>query len=642
MCGIAGIITADRDVARSALKRMVGAQVHRGPDDTGEIVIPFANGWLGLGHRRLSILDLSPSGHQPMRHPKTPDQIIFNGQIYNYLRLRRELEALGERFHGRSDTEVLLHALSRWGTECFDKLEGMYALAFFDNRRQQLSLARDPLGIKPLYVASTAKAFLFASEIRAILASTLLSEDLDPQGIASLLAYGMPQEPRTFFKNVRAFPAGCWQIVNPDVIQKRLVSSPTHYWKFPSVRKDISEAEAVFNVKETLDTAVRDHLISDVPLGVFLSSGLDSTVIAGLAAKHAPDTRTFTVGFPDDADMSESLLARETAQHLGLRHTEISINGLEAEAAVSTWISALDQPSMDGLNAYVISKAVRKEEIVVALSGQGGDELFGGYPSFADVPRLKRVMRGLNRLPRSWRDALTALSTWGRSHAVKQKARDITHTGDNLVALYLQRRRVMSDTQLAELGIDSGFETNEYLPTEVLAGIAPDDQDAIWLVSQLETRFYLGNTLLHVSDVSGMANSLEIRVPMLDTRMLDLVLALPGSIRLPSKKPDKHLLKSAFPDLLRPSLTKQGKRGFVLPVARWMNGPLREMCEDALDYLKTHGPLCPEGVDAIWGRFRREPESPIWSRAWTLCVFGSYLKHQMKRPGALPEPSSNR
>jgi len=504
----------------------------------------------------------------------------------------------------------------------------MYALAFFDNRRQQLSLARDPLGIKPLYVASTAKAFMFASEIQAILVSKLLPEDLDPQGLASLLAYGIPQEPRTLFKTIRAFPPGCWQILDANILQTHLGPPPTRYWQFPRVRNDVSEAEAASLVKETLDVAVCDHLVSDVPIGMFLSSGLDSTVIAGLAAKHAPGLRTFTVGFPDQADLSESHLAGKTANDLGLEHTEIQITDREAEGAVLPWLGSLDQPSLDGLNTYVISRAVSQEGIVVALSGQGGDELFGGYPSFADIPRMRRSMRGLSRLPESWRATVAFLLTRGRSEAVKEKAVDIVCTDGSVMALYLHRRRMMSNRQLASLGVDDGGAAAYFMPPEALFDIVTDDQDLVWMVSQLETKFYLGSTLLHVGDVSGMANSLEIRVPMLDKRMIDLVFALSGNVRLPSRKEEKHLLRRAFPTLLRPELLKQRKRGFVLPIARWMNGPLHELCEDALDYLKACGPLSAEGIDVIWRTFQQETESPMWSRAWILCVLGSYLKRQ--------------
>ncbi|HEX8911950.1 MAG TPA: asparagine synthase (glutamine-hydrolyzing), partial [Humisphaera sp.] len=377
MCGIAGIIAESQAVAREALPRMLGCLAHRGPDDEGTEVVPFGRRFLGLGHRRLSVIDPSPAGHQPMTHPGTGDRIVFNGEVYNFEALRAGLA--GDSFRGHSDTEVVLHRLARDGpAAALPGFQGMFALAFLDWRRGRLTLARDPLGIKPLYVAATPRAILFASEVRAILASGLVDRRIDPAGLATLLAYGAVQQPATFVCGVAAFPPGASLGLTPDSLGGPL-PEPAAYWAPPRPDPAIDEARALAELRAVAPRAVADHLVSDVPVGVFLSSGIDSTVVAGLAARAAGRVRSFTVGFSDEPDLSEHAPAAETARRFGLVHAPLDVTGPEAEAAVGQWLAAADQPSLDGLNVWLISRAVRAEGIVVALSGLGGDELFGGY-----------------------------------------------------------------------------------------------------------------------------------------------------------------------------------------------------------------------------------------------------------------------
>jgi asparagine synthase (glutamine-hydrolysing) len=274
---------------------------------------------------------------------------------------------------------------------------------------------------------------------------------------------------------------------------------------------------------------------------------------------------------------------------------------------------------------------VRLHGFTVALSGRGGDELFGGYRSFVDVQRLYRMMRMIRWLPRFARVGLARAATFSRSEIVKYKLRDIVRTSGSVPELYFQRRRLMAGPRLKALGIDNrvlGL-TDSFQAPETLASLVTSADDIVWSVSQLECRFYQGNMLLRDSDANGMAHSLEIRVPMLDQRMLDLVLPVPGPVRLPDGACNKHLLRTTFPDFLRPELLNQTKRGFALPIRRWMLGPMREMCEDAIWNLKTWGMLRSEGIEATWRSFLADPESPVWSRAFTLCVLGSYL-HRMR------------
>lgn len=628
MCGIAGVILGSTNNTRDALAPMVAAQWHRGPDDDGTCILPFGRGTVGLGHRRLAILDLSSVGHQPMMHRETGNVLVFNGEIYNFRELRARLKAAGERFRGSGDTEVLLAGLSVWGAVFLTELEGMFALAFYDQGDQQLLLARDPLGIKPLYWTRANSVLAFSSEVRALLASGLVSPEPHREGVAEILAYGAAQTPATLYKGIEAFPAGCWVNVRAGERNLYEISPTRRHWTFPKVAP-IDPQVALSRVREVVAGAVQSHMVSDVPVGVFLSSGLDSTVITGLAAKGTTQVRTFTVGFGDNPDYSESTLAAETARQFGLDHVPVNVNMADALEQVSGWLASIDQPSLDGLNTYVIAKAVRREGIIVALSGQGGDELFGGYPSFRDVPRIHSLFRLARLAPMSFRSELAHWVGRGSPTAVREKMQDLARSNGDLRTLYLLRRRVMSNEQMEALGFQERDIGPSYIsPAGHECEQVPMD-DRVAAISLLELKYYLGNTLLRVGDESGMANSMEIRVPLLDRCVLDAVLAMPGTVRLPNRVPDKFLLRRAFSDFYRPELLGQAKRGFELPVARWMRGSLRDLCEDALSSLRKSGLCDPDGVAGVWDQYLAEPETQIWSRVWSLCVLGNYLSRKV-------------
>lgn len=626
MCGIAGIVATRREAVEAALPAMTDAVRHRGPDDSGQAIVELGANVLGLGHRRLSIIDLSPAGHQPMRNPQTGDLIVFNGEIYNYPALREELLRDGVQFAGHSDTEVLLYGLRRWGASYINRLEGMYALAWYDRTNESLLLARDPVGIKPLYVARRGEVLLFASEVRAIVASGLVPRRLERRAVAGLLAYGAVQEPFTIFEGVEALPAGCWQSI--DLRRTGAAAGrPQRYWSFPQPDPAMDEPQAIARLQTTFEAAARDHLISDVPVGVFLSSGLDSTIIASLAARHTDRLRTFTVGFADQPQMSESAAAAETARRIGAEHTDIQINGPDALAACQAWMSSLDQPSADGLNTYVISKAVRSQGIIVALSGLGGDELFGGYGSFSLVPKAAKLIGYVSWVPARVRRALVGAATVGRPESFRQKAADIASTGGGTLPLFLQARRLLSNAELAELGVprvQSGL-TADFVPESAIEELRPDDFDRVAALSRMESRLYMGNMLLRDSDANGMAHGLEIRVPALDRRMLDFGHAIPGRVRRPTPTAEKFLLRKAFAPLLRPELTDQAKKGFQLPVGEWMVGPLRELCATGLSVVKRSGMLRGDAVETVWQTFLREPVRRRWARAMVLVVLGMYM-----------------
>lgn len=626
MCGIAGVIHSDPRVAASAIAAADREMAHRGPDDSGEIILPFNGRVLGLGHRRLSIIDLSPLGHQPMVHRGTGCQIVFNGEVYNFGRLRRELEKEGETFRGGSDTEVLLAGLVRYGPAYLRRLDGMFALAFFDPRGPTLLLARDPAGMKPLYLYHSPECVVFASEVRAILATGLVKPVANGRGIRGFLAFGAVQHPDTVFSGIDSLaPASSVTIrggaAGPEILP------PAAYWFLPTTDPRLTVNRAVPAVREALDAAVKDHLVADVPVGLFLSSGIDSCVLAGLAARHHPRMKSYTVVFADQPDYSEHLLAAETASRFGLDHTEIPLSEADAWAAVTDWLASLDQPSVDGLNVFLISRLVRSRGVTVALTGLGGDELFGGYPSFRDVPRLRRAARLAGWLPAPVRRWLAGVLSAGRPVATREKLKDTFGGGRSLRDIYLQRRRVMSDRQLAVLGLGSRrIRAAELIPPDAMPDADAAPVDSVRAISQFEFRLYQGNMLLRDADANGMAASLEIRVPFLDRRVVELAHSIPGSVRLPPGAPGKYLLRRAFADLLPEGVLAQPKRGFSLPLGRWMAGSLRPLCENAIGALCDAGVVDPEGVTSVWREFLAEPDSPMWSRALALVVLGDFWR----------------
>ena len=613
MCGLAGFMTSS-DLAID-LTAMVRALAHRGPDDEGQAEFRLGDSRVGFGHRRLSILDLSAAGHQPMTLPDGSFTLIFNGEIYNHPDLRRELTVRGRRFVGSSDTETLLHWLHEFGPEGLSKVEGMYACGWADHRTGRVYLARDPFGIKPLYHARVPGGYVFASEVRSVLACGRLPRRVDRAGFATLLAYGAVQAPFTIADGVQEFPAGAWAHVTPGSL------AVTRFFEYPRVSPKAT-ADANKECAVLFGRAVRSHLMSDVPLGLLLSAGVDSRLVAAEAAEHAPGLRSFTLGFAGDRAGSETDAAAAFAVSRGLAHTSVVLDENECLEATEGWVRDLDQPSVDGLNVYLITRAIRREGIKVALSGLGADELFGGYPSFTDVPRLSRVARLGRYLPAATRRTLAGLMTLRRGVTAKEKLSDIFSTGRDLRRVYLHRRRLLSDASMAALGLT---------PTPL--GLGDDFQmdgasdsptgDAIADVSRLECRYYQGNMLLRDSDATSMAHGLELRVPFLDQRLAEFALALPADVRCPT--PGKPLLRRMLSERYGVLPDSTPKRGFTLPIARWLLGPLKGLAENALSRLIQTELVNPAGVRRVWDEFTRHPETPAWSRAFVLVAVGSYL-----------------
>lgn len=631
MCGICGVVSADPRPVEPAVRAMMRAMVHRGPDDEGFELLSLGHGEApgpvaGFGFRRLSILDLSAAGHQPIFDERSGNCLVFNGEIYNFRQLRAELQCAGVRFRSTSDSEVLLQALSTWGESAVERLQGMFAFAFFHALSHRILLGRDPLGIKPLYVAALPDRWLFASEIRPLLASGLVPNDLDLAGISGMLAYGAVQSPRTVYEHVRSFPAGHVQWIDGSVAGGQSPSPSRRYWNFPQQVLADDERQAASSVHDMLHDAVLRHVVADVPVGVFLSAGIDSTIIASFASEYTPQVTAFTVGFGLIHGQDEVQLAAETAKLLGMKHVAVQLDAANMPEKWHDWLEGMDSPSIDGFNTYVVSRRLAAEGVVVGLSGLGADELFGGYGTFDRAPRWSRLLRGLQFIPRGLRTAAVAAcgSAAGSPGAV-EKLVDLVAGDPSVAGVARSLRRALSDARICAMGL---------APDQV--GLAPDyleqgpcriepalDGDAFNTVARLEATHYMGDTLLRDTDANSMRHSLEVRVPFLDLPLVDYVSALPGRVK--RGWISKSLLRQAGDGVLSRKVTSRPKTGFTLPIGDWMRGQMREPCEAAIKCLASQPFMEAAEVGRTWRSFIDEPQSMHWSRPLALVVLGSYL-----------------
>jgi asparagine synthase (glutamine-hydrolysing) len=464
----------------------------------------------------------------------------------------------------------------------------MYAFAFWNARQNSLLVARDPMGIKPFYFFLNENEFGFASETKALLSMGRIEKKIDEEGLVGFLRFGAIQYPSTLWQGIKSLDPGECMTLNRNSVGNLVVERKL-FWEFPK-ENSWSEDGAVEFLQTELPRAVRDHLIADVPVGVFLSSGIDSTILAGLASEVHPGMRAFTVCFGDHKEFDEDRLAIETAKRFGLHHERFVISEKEALDSFEGWLAAMDQPSIDGLNTFIISKAVRERGIKVALSGLGADELFGGYPSFREIPNWSRRIQNIQWLPKAIRKVASRLFGLGRGRVASGKMMDAICSDGSPEALY-QTRRGLFDFNWIERFL------GRKLPNQGKTESNGVEVDPVRIVQQLESRIYMGNMLLRDTDVCSMAHGLEVRVPFLDQKILNFAYSLPAQLISQPGRPGKFLLKKAFAKYLNEPLLGQPKRGFVLPFAKWYKGPLRAMCQERLNRI---GFLDPAEVNACW------------------------------------------
>jgi asparagine synthase (glutamine-hydrolysing) len=628
---------------------MTAAMRHRGPDEEGFLARDARAPGLALGMRRLSIIDLA-GGHQPTWNESKDVAVIFNGELYNYRDLRERLSLCGHRFATQSDTEILVHAWEEWGEDALPELRGMFAFALLDLRQRFatapiLFLARDPLGIKPLYYTQTPEGFAFASEVRALLASGAVPKRLSQDAVTAYLLFGSVSEPVTLLEGVFSLPPGHRMLLH--VPERRRTPRARPWWD-PAVspaardtRKPGDFSSAAKTLRQLLEDAVRVHLIADVPVGLFLSSGLDSGAIAALAAQARSGIESFTLTFPGTA-FDEAEFARLAANRFKTKHTEIPLSGDSVLARLDEALAALDQPTMDGINTYFVSWAAKQGGLKVALSGLGGDELFAGYQTFADTPRLSRLIRWAWFVPTPARRMTAPLvaalaSRQGAPDAARKAAAAWMHP-DALPHPYFFTRALFPPGQLERI-IEPRFR-----PSTIGAdGVTLEPTWLGWLertadearklgpvagVSWLEMRSYTVSTLLRDTDSVSMARSLEVRVPLLDTPLVEFVGSLPEAAR---RRPgaQKALLVEALGDLLPREILGQRKRTFTLPWEEWLRGPLRARIEasfaDPAPSLASY--LRPRGTRSVWTDFLAGKTN--WARPWSLYVLNEWCRRHL-------------
>ena len=574
MCGITGIFSysdISNQVDSEELLRIREAMISRGPDGAGLWL--SENKRIGLAHRRLSIIDLSESGAQPMSTHDGCYHVVFNGEIYNYQELRVQLEAKGYFFRSNSDTEVLLHLYAEYNADMVEHLRGMYAFAIWDDKKQGLFLARDPFGIKPLYYSNDGKSFRFASQVKALLKGGRIDTTPQPAGHVGFYLWGYVPEPYTLYKGVSALPAGSTLWID--------LAGHHNCNQFFNLSKEVAQAEELARsmpsssytpefLREAIKDSVQSHQIADVDVGLFLSAGLDSTTLTALAAEsNNNNLNTISLGFEEykNTDNDETVLAAVAAKHYGTHHQTRFLSKQDFMESMDDLMNAMDQPSTDGINTYFVSKIAKESGMKVALSGVGGDELFGGYPSFKHIPEMVKLFGWSRNVP-SVGKTFRWLSAPILRHMTSPKYAGLLEYGGSYGGAYLLRRGLYMPWELPSvLDADMVREGwNDLQPLihleESIAGIGKDKLK----VSALELSFYMRSQLLRDVDWAGMAHSLEIRVPLVDINLFRTLLPSLVSRKPPTKQdmalvPNKKLPEKIF---------KRPKTGFSVPVREWL------------------------------------------------------------------------
>lgn len=627
MCGIAGIVGLQGlEAPEATVKRMTDALAHRGPDAEGV--------WKGedvvLGHRRLSIIDLSVESNQPFHSTDGRYTIIYNAELYNYRELRAELSqpsAFGEpaiAFRTKGDTEVALGAFARWGARSFERLHGMFAFAIWDAQEREFHLVRDRLGIKPVYVVEQGGRLLFASELRALLASGMVARELDEDALVDYLRYATVHAPATLVKNVRMLMPG------HHLRWKDGVVTIEQYWHMVgnTMRDaaDLPMERVREEVHQRLSRAVEKRLVSDVPFGAFLSGGIDSSAVVGLMAQASPaPVHTFSVVF-DEEKYSEERYAKLVAKKFNTRHTAIRLKPDDMLRMLPNALEAMDHPSVDGPNTWVVSKVTKEAGITMALSGLGGDELFAGYEVFSRTLGLLKK-NWITMLPASIRAVAGAAYKGTRRTAAASKAAELLRARSFAIEdTYPLSRLAFTNAELRSFVRTR--EVPENAVQRIVSGLLHEQDGAsLPLLSQVsvsELSTYLQNVLLRDTDQMSMAHALEVRVPFLDHELVEFVLGVNDRQKFPHTP--KQLLVESLGDLLPREIVDRPKMGFTLPWEQWMRTALKSYCEAKLHDLGQRPEFNADGINALWQRFLAGDKRITWSRVWYLVVLADWLE----------------
>lgn len=622
MCGICGFWSPEggrHGLDDAQLLAMREAMRHRGPDDGDHWI--SEDGCAGLGSRRLAIIDLSPAGRMPIWNEDHTVAIVFNGECYNFAELRAELAARGHVFRSHTDTESVLHLYEESATpeEMLNRLRGMYAFAIWDSRRRRMLLARDRLGIKPLYYVRRGRVTGFASEVRALLASGLASGELDPVGVQGYFAMGAAPLPRTPLAGVRSLSAGHYLLLDESGEKLR------RYWRLQFEEDPkTSEAEWIEQIRAALLDSVRRHLVADVPVGIFASGGIDSSALIALAREvECTRLRTYSVVFCEQ-EYSEAVFAWRIAEKYATEHHEYKVEARDVLARLDKIASCMDLPSFDGSNVYLVAEMTRSDGTIVTLSGLGGDEIFGGYASFRWVPRVAAAGRmaasipGLGSLLR-----LASLRAYPGSR--RARLRDLTSAG-SLPAAYFAYRGLLDLGSLDHLLCREFAAAQPFDPVGYLRSLHdPLPAEPFNAVSALELAAWMHYQLLRDSDAMSMAHSLELRVPFLDHPLVELLARVPARLKAAGGRMPKHLLLKSLPSPLPAEIWDRPKCGFNIPFGVWLTNELRATAEECL--LGLHSPLrsvCDARMmERLWKGFLKGRVR--WNRIWSAVIFARWM-----------------
>jgi asparagine synthase (glutamine-hydrolysing) len=623
MCGINGFIPGKflSEQQLPVVKKMNATLAHRGPDNDGT----WHNDLVCLGHRRLSIIDLSAESNQPFLSSDKRYVIIYNGELYNYRELKLELQRSSQGsdsipyfFKTASDTEVILAAYIRWGNKCLDYFNGMYAFAIYDTQENKLMIARDRIGVKPLYYYYGDEGFLFSSEIRPIIHAGIKTFSLNTDVIAEYAMYQTVLAPNTIVKGIKMLmPGHLIEYTNgtPVISQYYTVN------KVSNASADLSYAEICNTVNELLTHSVQRRLVADVPFGAFLSGGIDSSAVVGLMSKVSTEKiQTFNVSF-DESEFSEAKYARLIAQKFNTQHHEIKLTPADFLKQLPEALAAMDHPSGDGPNTYVVSKATKQAGITMALSGIGGDELFAGYDVFKRMAELQK---------KAWLNAVPGFARKAAGFAIRKKKRSVSgnkieellgQPHINFNSAYPLNRSVFTQKELA--GLLKQASPFAAIQT-FISGIPKAERHLLSAVSMAEIGTYMQNVLLRDADQMSMAVALEVREPFLDYKLVEFALSISDAHKYPHTP--KKLLTDSLGDLLPGEIVNRPKMGFTLPWQYWLKNELRSFCEKNIHEFARYDFCNSSGILDLWKRFLENDPTVTWSRIWHLVVLNNWLK----------------
>jgi asparagine synthase (glutamine-hydrolysing) len=623
MCGINGFAsnTFSTEQKISVVRKMNAALAHRGPDNDGI----WHNEQMCLGHRRLSIIDLSAESNQPFFSNDKRYVIVYNGELYNYKELKLELQRSAQGstqapyfFTTASDTEVILAAFIRWGTKCLDYFNGMYAFAIYDTHENKLTIARDRIGVKPLYYYFGNEGFVFSSEIRAIIHAGIKSFSLNKEVVAEYAMYQTVFAPNTIIKGIKMLMPSCFIEYHDN---KANITSYYTNKKISNSSENLSYTEICNKVNELLTHSVQRRLIADVPFGAFLSGGIDSSAIVGLMSKVSSEKiQTFNINF-DESEFSESKYAQIIAKKFNTQHHEIKLKPEDFLKQLPEALSAIDHPSGDGPNTYIVSKATKKAGVTMALSGIGGDELFAGYDVFKRMAALQK---------KSWINALPSFSRKAAGFVIQQQKKSVSgnkmeellaQPKINFASAYPISRSLFTAKELSGLlNTSNSFDTIK----KILSEVPQIEQHLLSAISVAEINTYMQNVLLRDADQMSMAVALEIREPFLDYKLIDFVLGVKDEHKFPHTP--KKLLIDSLGDLLPSEIVNRPKMGFTLPWQYWLKNELKTFCEKNILEFSEYDFCNKAAIQNLWKRFLAADKTVTWSRIWHLVVLNNWLK----------------